>query len=151
MKNRLILVSSDVFAALWATRQPDEDCENAILERILGLSKSAALATPPLVPPCDDGGIRHVRFGVYFPEGFEIFRTYKGQFWSAVVQHGLWLMNGRMFTSLFALSMAVSDSRENPWVHWRFQNPKGKTELIRALRTVPGAKKIGRGQAKNAR
>jgi hypothetical protein len=46
-------------------------------------------------------------------------------------------MEGRNFPSLFALSMAIIDSRENPWMHWKYRNAKGRTEFISALRQFP--------------
>ncbi len=142
---RTIIVSTDVFAALWAQRQAGEDSENAILERILGL---------PVGPPIAQqivagggragrngdglGGIYNRMFDVHFPAGFEIFRTYKGREYSAVVRDGRWLMEGQSFPSLFALSMAIIDSRENPWMHWKYRDANGRVDLISALRkTAP--------------
>ena len=141
---RMIQVSTDVFAALWAKRQPAEDNENAILERLLGLPKGPEVGPPVLVvqsrggerQPRGDGGIHNGLFNVHFPPGFEIFRTYKGKRYSATVREGRWIMNGEAFPSLFALSMAIVDSRENPWVHWRYRDEDGKDRVIRDLRRI---------------
>lgn len=130
MNIRQIAVSTDVFAALWARRQPGENGENAILERLLNLPKG-----PPIGG--GNGGIYNSMFDVHFPEGFEIFRTYKGRDYSAVVQGGRWFMNGESFPSLFALSMAIIDSRENPWMHWKFRDAKGGVDFISSLRRIP--------------
>jgi hypothetical protein len=165
MAMRQIVVSTDVFAALWALRQLDEDSENAILERMLGLPKG---------PPIDvqflnrarnagadgQGGIYNHMFDVHFPAGFEIFRNYKGQEYRAVVRDGRWVMSGRNFPSLFSLSMAIIDSRENPWMHWKYRNAKGKVDFISVLRRIPselekvsrrGNKKPSPGVAKKPR
>lgn len=140
---RPIIVSTDVFAALWARRQPGEDSENAVLERLLGLPKGPPLPAFPVTRPARemqrpaDGGIYNQMFGVHFPPDFTIFRTYKGKSYSATVREGRWVMDGVSYPSLFALSMAIADSQENPWVHWKYRDPKGRVDVIRALRKPP--------------
>ena len=142
MNIRQILVSTDVFAALWTKRQVGENSENAILERLLGLPKGpplppAMLGGPIRIATGQDGSIYNRMFDVRFPEGFEIFRTYKGRDYFATVQGGRWIMNGQSFPSLFALSMAIIDSRENPWMHWKYRDGKGRADFISALRNIP--------------
>jgi hypothetical protein len=143
---RTIILSTDVFAALWSQRRPGEDSENAILERMLGLPKGPPLAQLAAGvagqvrggrPRVGNGGIYNTTFDVHFPPGFEIFRTYKGKNYTAMVQDGHWWMNGERFQSLFALSMAIIDSRENPWRHWKYRDAKGRTDFISALRNIP--------------
>jgi hypothetical protein len=139
---RHIVISTDVFAALWASRKAGEDSENAILERMLGLPKG-----PPLMPQQfgphpgnvrpTDGSIFNQMFDVHFPKGFEIFRTYKGKDYSAVVREGRWVMGARSYPSLFALSMAIIDSRENPWMHWKYRDTNGRVATISNLRNIP--------------
>ena len=167
---RHIVISTDVFAALWAGRKVGEDSENAILERMLGLPKG-----PPLMPQNGphrsgivrpaDGSIYNQMFDVHFPQGFEIFRTYKGQDYSAVVRESRWVMGARSYPSLFALSMAIIDSRENPWMHWKYRDANGRVAPISNLRNIPpeleessmldkkpakkGARKTGRKPATN--
>jgi hypothetical protein len=143
---RTIIVSTDVFAALWAKRRPGEDSENAVLERLLGLPKgppipiqAAALSGSVRVGGGADGngGIYNRMFDVRFPAGFEIFRTYKGRDYSATVRDGRWVMGGESFPSLFALSTAIVDSRENPWMHWKYRDANGRVNMISALRKIP--------------
>lgn len=144
---RTIVISTDVFAALWSRRQADEDSENAILERMLGLPKGPPLALQAVVfndrmrgrnaGADGQGGIYNHMFDVHFPAGFEIFRTYKGREYRAMVRDGRWMMEGRNFPSLFALSMAIIDSRENPWMHWKYRNAKGQVDFISAMRQFP--------------
>ncbi len=139
---RHIVISTDVFAALWAGRKAGEDSENAILERMLGLPKGPPLPVPNgphrgnIVRP-NDGSIYNQMFDVHFPQGFEIFRTYKGQDYSAVVHEGRWIMGARAYPSLFALSMAIIDSRENPWLHWKYRDANGRVATISNLRNIP--------------
>jgi hypothetical protein len=144
---RTIVISTDVFAALWAKRHANEDTENAILERLLGLPKGPPIETQALAfndrargrnaGADGQGGIYNHMFDVHFPAGFEIFRNYKGRDYIAVVREGRWVMDGRNFPSLFSLSMAIIDSRENPWMHWKYRNAKGKIDFISALRQFP--------------
>ena len=144
---RTIVVSVDVFAALWAQRDAGEDSENAILERLLGLPKGPPLPANVVVnlqrrpgPGRNadrNGGIYNRMFDVHFPQGFEIFRNYKGRDYLAVVRDGRWIMGGESFPSLFALSMAIIDSRENPWMHWKYRDESGRVDTISALRKIP--------------
>lgn len=143
---RHIVISTDVFAALWGRRKPGEDSENAILERLLGLPKGPPLVLPvalgpgpqrpPIVRP-SDGSIYNQMFDVHFPRGFEIFRTYKGKDYTATVREGRWVMGTRSYPSLFALSMAIIDSRENPWLHWKYRDADGRVATIAKLRNIP--------------
>jgi hypothetical protein len=146
---RNIIVSMDVFAALWAARLLGEDSENAVLERLLGLPRGPTLPVFVLGRPGpangaarhsdSQGGIYNRMFDVRFPPGFEIFRTYKGKSYSATVKDGRWVMNGVGYPSLFALSMTVADSQENPWVHWKYRDTSGRVNLISALRKLATA------------
>jgi hypothetical protein len=140
---RNIVISIDVFAALWAKREAGEDSENAILERLLGLPKGPPLQVRMVAVAgaaqngSGDGGIYNRMFDVHFPPGFEIFRNYKGNDYSAVVRDGRWIMGAQSYPSLFALSMAIVDSRENPWMHWKYRDPNGRVATISALRNSP--------------
>lgn len=146
LTTRTIIVSTDVFAALWANRRLGEDSENAILERLLGLPKGPPLAIQASAfneQPRGGGkerngqdGIYNQLFDVWFPAGFEVFRTYKGRHYSAVVRGGQWIMDGQRFPSLFALSMAIIDSRENPWMHWKYRDATGRPDFISSLRKI---------------
>ena len=156
---RTIVISTDVFAALWAKRQPNEDSENTILERLLGLPKGPPIDMQVLAfndrfrarnaGADGQGGIFNHMFDVHFPAGFEIFRNYKGREYRAVVRDGRWVMGGRNFPSLFALSMAIIDSRENPWMHWKYRNAKGRADFISALRRIPSELEKASRQGKN--
>jgi hypothetical protein len=33
--------------------------------------------------------------------------------------------------------MAIIDSRENPWMHWKYRDGKGHADFISALRNIP--------------
>lgn len=138
---RPIVVSIEVFAALWARRKPGEDSENDILARLLALPRQQPMPDAGLVVrergprhANPDGGIVNTLFQVKFPQGFEIFRSYKGKEYLAVVQASRWIMEGKAYPSLFALSQMVSDSNENPWMHWKYRDEHGQTRKISDLR-----------------
>jgi hypothetical protein len=78
-------------------------------------------------------------YGIRFAKGFMIFRTYKGQPYSARVSNKCWLLDGKnrgkkAFYSLNKLSQAVIEGNENAWKFWHFINLEGKTQCISELR-----------------
>ena len=75
-------------------------------------------------------------YGILFPEGFEISRTYKGRPYAARVVRGRWLLDvdGRVYDSLNQLSQAVIDGNENAWMFWFYQAPDGARRRIAELR-----------------
>lgn len=129
---RTISISTDVFAAIWARRQPGEDTEDAILRGVLGLSGSSQEP-----PPSATGGFRDDRNGVTFPEGFEIFRVYKGREYRARATANAWLLlsDMRSYPSLHKLSSAVVSGNENSWQNWKCHLPDGREAFIDALRS----------------
>jgi len=138
---RPIMISTDVLAALWSRRKPGEESENDILARMLGLKAQPPMPAPALVmrergpkPGNEDGGIFNTLFRVKFPQGFEVFRTYKGRDYHAQVLASRWIMDGKAYPSLFALSQMVADSNENPWMHWKYRDERGQVRKIGELR-----------------
>lgn len=128
---RPVNVTTDVYAAIWAARHPGEDSENAILSRILGvpLESVAPRAQSSYV------GWSDPRFDISLPEGFEIFRVYKGTEYRAKASGGRWaLSDGRVFASLNQLSKATSGNTENAWRNWYFMGKDGKRHLVEGLR-----------------
>ena len=136
--NRMIDVSTEVFAAIWAKRQDGEETENAILERLLGLNprkENAPAAAPP--PSRPQTGFHDTRNGVSFPAGFEIFRSYKRKDYRAVAQDGQWrrLDTGARFPSLNQLNASIAAGNENVWNgNWKFRDESGTVRSIAALR-----------------
>ena len=128
---RPINVTTDLYAAIWAARRPGEDTENAILSRLLNV------ATTPIHGPASPKriGFTDSRFDIELPEGFEIFRNYKGTDFRAKAFAGQWrLADGRMFPTLNQLSRATSGNTENAWRNWYFQGSDGKRYLVEGLR-----------------
>ncbi|HWT97506.1 MAG TPA: hypothetical protein VN229_07810 [Terriglobales bacterium] len=132
---RTIAVSIDTFAAIWSHRRSGEETEDAILQRLLGLSQASDPA--PLITTNVDGvGFIDTRNDVKFDEGFEIFRTYKGKEYRARATNGvLILLNTRTgYNSLHKLSQAVVHGNENSWYNWKYLRPDGSEAFIHGLR-----------------
>jgi hypothetical protein len=117
---RSLQLSDSTYAALWAKWEEGDDGEEGVLRRILGLQGKP-------VPAANGNGkpYRDPRYGVEFPPGFEIFRTYKGKEYRAVVkENGLFhnITTNRTATSLNQLSGHIGAPTENAWLGWNFQN-----------------------------
>lgn len=129
---KTIGVSTAVFAAIWARREPGEETEDAILRRIL--------AVDPVSEPARFGaqGFVDERNGVEFPEGFQIFRTYKGKEYRAEATRGRWFLhnNHAAYSSLHKLSSAVVSGNENSWQNWKYLTHDGTEAFIDRLRPV---------------
>lgn len=134
---RSIHVSTDVFAAIWARRQSGEDSEDAILKREFGcLSATNSNASVPDAA-AQLGGVRDTRNGVRFPEGFRIFRNYKGREFIAEAKAGSWvrLDDGSSYPTLNQLNSSIAAGAENVWNgNWKFRDDTGKALSIGQLR-----------------
>jgi hypothetical protein len=129
---RTINVTTDVYAAIWAARQQGEDTESDILARLLSVPDAPAAQPPPSEKKI---GWADPRFGIELPEGFEIFRIYKGTEYRAKAQGGQWVLpDGRSYPSLNQLSRATSGNIENAWQNWYFLGSDGRRQLITGLR-----------------
>lgn len=124
---RSIFVSIEVFAKLWSLREEGEDSEDAILCRILEC-KQKKLMTNVNSP----AGVFDVRFDVHFPEGFVIFRTFKGTRYSARAVAGHWVLenDGRRYQTLSQLSRAIGAGIENAWMNWFYIDENGKRQPV---------------------
>jgi hypothetical protein len=127
---RNISVETDTFAAIWADRKPGEDTEDSIIRRRFGVKPVPIKETPTKI------GFSDHQLKDPLPEGFEIFRTYKGTEYRATAIDGQWLLanTGSKYPSLNQLSRAVSSNVENAWKNWYFKNKNGKRCLVHDLR-----------------
>ncbi|MEQ1951355.1 hypothetical protein [Mesorhizobium sp. CN2-181] len=135
---RAIDVTTDVYAAIWAARKAGENTESEILARVLQVPAPAQTQPPPTQQQLanDPIGFRDVRFDITLPEGFEIFRNYKGTEYRAQATNGQWklLSTGELYPTFNQLSRAVTNGPENTWYGWYFQGRDGKRHLIVGLR-----------------
>jgi hypothetical protein len=130
---RSINITTDVYAAIWAARQPGEDTETDVLARVLGVRAAATQTSPH---HSDRVGFRDSRFDITLPEGFEIFRNYKGTEYRAKAVGGRWVRQdtGHSYPTLNQLSLATSGNTENAWRNWYFMGRDGQRHLIEKLR-----------------
>jgi hypothetical protein len=133
MAQRLIPVSTDLYAAIWKVQQPGEVSEEEILRRVLHVPLPIAPPGPAVAPKI---GFRDPRFGLELPEGFEIFRTYQGVEYRAKAVNGGWMLmsTGDMYPSFNRLSIAIGTKGENAWNNWYFLAKDGKRRLVDELR-----------------
>lgn len=131
---RTIQVSESTYAAIWAKWQEGDDGEEGVIRRVLGVDEGKTIHGKTALNGTT-GGFRDERYGVVFPEGFRIFRTFKGQQRVANVRGRNWMLdNGRLVTSLNKLSAFIGAPTENAWTGWNYQDEKGETRPISDLR-----------------
>ena len=137
---RSLNVSTEVFAAIWAKRQDGEETEDAILKRLLGCSHvatAANVANAGNKVASGGGGVHDSRYGVDFPEGFEILRTYKRRNYVAVAKGGFWVRadNGERYPTLNQLNGSIAAGAENVWNgNWKYKATDGSVRSIGDLR-----------------
>lgn len=130
-------ISTDVFALIWSLRHPGEDTEDEILKRCLTELDTNLKKDNTLRRAGQQGwGVTDKRHNVQFPEGFEIFRTYRGVHFSARASRGMWILerNGQNYRTLNELSRAVSNVSENAWKSWNYRDNVGKVRRVSDLR-----------------
>ena len=134
--SRSITVCTDVFAAIWADRQEGEESEDAILRRKFGCTK--AQGDPVVTLSANgSGGVHDTRNGVHFPEGFEVFRTYKHKEYRAEARNGAWVRKdtGARFPTLNRLNESIATGPENIWNgNWKYRTEDGLIRSINDLR-----------------
>ncbi|MAF96586.1 MAG: hypothetical protein CMM60_12640 [Rhodospirillaceae bacterium] len=132
-------LSRDVRARLSELSRQGGETEDRLLRRLLGLAgedSGGGPATPKTGGSGFEPGFVDTTYGIRFPEGFEISRTYKGRPYAARVARGRWRLDadGRAYDSLNQLSQAVIDGNENAWMFWFYQAPDGARRRIAELR-----------------
>jgi hypothetical protein len=132
---RMIQVSTEVYAAIWADRKPGEESEDAILARKFNVVRGR-----PTVGAERDlttvVGFRDPKFGVFLDPGFATFRTFKGKEYRAHAVQGFWVLSetGLGYPSLNELSRAVGAGPENAWQAWQYIDESGKQRPMSDLR-----------------
>jgi hypothetical protein len=132
---RTLEVSIDVYAAIWQRRAPGENNEDEILRRVLNV---VPVDVDDELPGLQKTvGFKDARFNIELPEGFEIFRVYKGLEYRAKASQGQWrlLSTGKSYPTLNQLSRAVSGNVENAWRNWYFMGRDSQRHLIEGVRS----------------
>ena len=134
--SRTIMISTDVFAAIWAQRQEGEETEDAILRRVFGCKPSNGHAAEA-IQATGTGGVFDSRNDVHFPQGFKTFRTYKRREYEAIAQDGTWLRpdTGQRYPTLNQLNESIAAGNENIWNgNWKYRTDDGAIRSINELR-----------------
>lgn len=138
---RSIQISTEVFAAIWAARQPGEDTEDQVLCRIFHIKPPAGADALTLKP----AGFASKRYKFSVPEGFRIERNFKGRDYEAQATSGGWKLDGsnRIVSSPSALSDLIGTGVENVWNNWFYVDPDGKRRPISDLRNPETIRRRG--------
>ncbi len=134
--SRMIEISTDVFAAIWARRERGEATEDAILRRILECREETG-QDGSVQSGHRAGGVYDSRNDVLFPEGFVVFRNYKGQRFEAIARGGAWVRvdTGRQYATLNQANTSIVRGPENVWSGtWRYRMDDGTEGSIADLR-----------------
>lgn len=137
-----IEISTDVFALIWAAREAGEETEDQILHRLLHESRVVP-KTRESRSKLNTDGLVDTKFGVTFQEGFEVFRSYLGKEYRAIVNQGTWRLEGNAsrFSTLNELSRAIGTKTENAWLNWFFLDTDGRKQPVGNLRNAKMIKK----------
>jgi hypothetical protein len=114
---RSIQVSTDVFQAIWAKRNPDQETEDEILRDILKLPPARDIAVTV--------GFHDSRYGVQLPVGFTIRRDYKGTRYTAQAIGGFWVSSkdAKGYPTLNELNKSIGIvGAENAWNAWWYED-----------------------------
>ena len=126
-----IQISTDLYAKIWSLWQDGDVNEEDILRRQLNCPITSATHKATAIKQINKG-YRDPRFGVFFPEGFEIFR--KNGAAKAVAIHRGWEMDGNKYYSMNHLSDVGLLRNENAWNNWYYSGQNGKEEPVTNLR-----------------
>ena len=137
--SRTIEISTDVYAAIWRARKDGEETENDVLERLFNCRKTDAFQFFAIEEgsQLSVNGYFDNRNNVHFPEGFFVFRNYKGTLFNAMATKGQWqrMDTGQLFVSLNKLNESIVSGNENIWNgNWQYLDENGNRSSIDALR-----------------
>ena len=118
-----ITVDFDVFKALTNLRASEEQTENDVLRKLLGLVPAVAISQPSANEPA------WVCKGVAFPAGTKLRAVFKGKEYQGEVKDGAFLLDGVQHTSPSSAAYSVTQSSVNGWKFWECFRP-GDTQWI---------------------
>jgi negative regulator of replication initiation len=126
-------IDFDVYKALTMQRDSEETSYNDVLRKLLKL--------PPKHPaPHEEANsvttdiAAWVSKGVAFPSGTLFRRTYKGSLYSAKVEQGKLLLNGKTYDSLSSAAMSITKGNVDGWSFWECKRPGDSWIVAKALR-----------------
>ncbi len=114
---KTIEVDFEVWKEVTAKRNSEEESDNDVLREILGLGKKEkrvlnSVSNKPWITK-----------GVTFPHGTPFKGIYKGQEYSAKVENGALIFNGKRFKSPSGAAVEITESPVNGWRFWECKMP----------------------------
>lgn len=126
----MIEVDFDVFKALTSRRASEDVSYNDVLRQLLGLSKNKARATQA-APQGEDW----ISKGIRFPHGTEFRANYKGRPYSARIEDGALVLEGKNYNSPSAAAVSITGNPVNGWLFWECRLPgKSAWQSLKVLR-----------------
>lgn len=123
-----IEIDFDVYKALTARRESEQESYNDVLRDLLGLPPKKAHT------PSENRKGDWITKGVRFPTETEFRARYKGTIYEAKVEDGSLVMNGRKYGSPSAAAGAITHTFVNGWIFWECRFPEDT--LWRAIKTL---------------
>ena len=124
-----MVVSPDVFQAIWSARQAGQDTEDAILRGIFKLAPARDIHVTV--------GFHDPRYGVKLDPGFTISRDYKGKHYTATAVQGFWISSAdqKGYPTLNELNKSIGVAGpENAWAAWHYHDDSGRRRPLSDLR-----------------
>lgn len=131
-----IEIDFDVFKALTMQRDSEETTYNDVLRKLLRLPPKAKYPAPgeKEANSVAADNAAWVSKGVAFPSGTLFRKTYKGSLYSAVVEGGKLVLNGKSYESLSSAAMSITKSNVDGWSFWECKRPGEAWVIAKALR-----------------
>jgi len=127
-----IEIDFDIYKALTARRQTEQETYNDVLRELLGLGPKKMTSPQAGAAGKDDGWVSK---GVYFPLGTEFRASYKGKNYYGKVESGAFVVSGRRFDSPSAAAVDITGNPVNGWTFWECRLPsRSSWQMIKALR-----------------
>jgi hypothetical protein len=126
---RSIEIDFDVHKRIEAERRDFSDTDNAVLRRLLGLEEPLNGSSPP-PPICVSRIGAWSSDGVVLAPGARLRMTYNGRRHEGVIEDGVWLVEGRRFSSPSgaARGVALTKRGKHPhldgWNYWEVKPPE---------------------------
>ena len=127
----VIEVDFDVFKTLTALRTSEEVAENDVLREVFKMPPKQPTPVSSNGPAPGDLVVKSVRF----PAGTQFRGWYKQQWYTAKVENGALMLNGKSFSSVSAAAKEVTGTPKNGWDFWEYCLPgKSAWQSIDTLR-----------------
>jgi len=111
-----IEIDFEVFKALTLRREDESTTYNDVIRRLLEMNDTEDASEPAM------GGC--VMKSIFFPNGTQFRKTYKGRLYRAEIKDGVWVdEKGRRFATPSAAAVAITHNNVNGWRFWEFKRP----------------------------